>query len=77
MRVCYNKLWKLLIDKGMSRTELIRRTGITTNAMAHMGKNEDVRVGVLVKICSVLGCTFDDIVELLPDEDKNKGGGCP
>lgn len=66
MAVCYNKLWKLLIDKSMSRTQLIKAAGISTNAMAKLGKNEDVRVEVLVKICSVLNCTMDDIMELVP-----------
>lgn len=75
MRVCYNKLWKLLIDKGMYRTDLVREAGVTTNVIAHMGKNEDIRVSALVKICSVLGCTFDDIMEILPDEDLPEGGG--
>ena len=59
MPVCYNKLWKILIDRGMS---------ITTNAMAKLGKNEDVRVEVLVKICRTLSCTLDDIVDILPDD---------
>lgn len=67
MAVCYNKLWKLLIDKGMSKTQLIKASGITTNAMAKMGKNEDVRVETLVKICSVLNCTLDDIIDLVPE----------
>lgn len=67
MVVCYNKLWKLLIDKGMSKTQLIKASGITTNAMAKMGKNEDVRVETLVKICSVLNCTLDDILDLVPE----------
>lgn len=68
MPVCYNNLWKILIDKGMSKTDLIRASKITTNAMAKLGKNEDVRVEVLVKICKTLNCTLDDIVEILPDE---------
>lgn len=68
MPVCYNNLWKILIDKGMSKTDLIRASKITTNAMAKLGKNEDVRVEVLVKICKALHCTLDDIVEILPDE---------
>ncbi|MCD7804817.1 MAG: helix-turn-helix transcriptional regulator [Oscillospiraceae bacterium] len=67
MSVSYNRLWKLLIDKEMSKTEVIQKAGISTNAMAHLGKNEDVRVSVLVKICAVLGCTFDDIMEIKPD----------
>lgn len=69
MAVCYNKLWKLLIDKGMSKTQLIKASGITTNAMAKMGKNEDVRVETLVKICSVLNCTLDDILDLVPENE--------
>lgn len=65
MAVSYNKLWKLLIDKNMSKTQLIKAAKISTNAMAKLGKNEDVRVEVLVKICSVLECTIDDIMDLV------------
>lgn len=68
MAVCYNKLWKLLIDKSMSKTQLIKAAKISTNAMAKLGKNKDVRVEVLVKICQTLHCTLDDIVEILPSE---------
>ena len=57
MAVSYNKLWKLLIDKNMSKTQLIKAAKISTNAMAKLGKNEDVRVEVLVKIW-VLECTM-------------------
>lgn len=67
MAVCYNKLWKILIDRNMSKTQLIKAAKISTNAMAKLGKNEDVRVGTLVKICDTLGCTIDDIMEINPD----------
>ena len=70
MAICYNKLWKILIDKHMSKTQLIKGAKISTNAMARLGKNEDVRVEVLVKICSVLGCTIDDIMEIIPEEKE-------
>ena len=63
MAVSYNKLWKLLIVKNMSKTQLIKATGITTNAMAHLGKNDDIRIGVLIRICEVLDCKIDDIVD--------------
>ena len=63
MAVSYKKLWKLLIDKNINKTELIRKTGITSNAMAKMGKNETVQLDVLIKICKVLDCKIDDIVE--------------
>lgn len=72
MAVNYNRLWKLLIDLNMSKTELIKKAGISTNAMAHLGKNEDVRVEVLVKICSALECTMDDIIEIVPSETEVK-----
>ena len=75
MAVSYNKLWKLLIDKGMSKTQLIKAAKISTNAMAKLGKNEDVRVEVLVKICGVLGCTLDDIMDLIPNENGGNGNG--
>ena len=68
MAVRYNKLWKLLIDKGMTKTQLIKAAGISTNAMAKLGKNEDVRVEVLGKICRTLECTMDDIMEIVPNE---------
>lgn len=68
MAACYNKLWKILIDRGMSKTQLIKAAQISTNAMAKLGKNEDVRVEVLVKICGVLNCSIDDIMDIIPKE---------
>lgn len=67
MAVSYNRLWKLLIDKGMNKTQLIKEAQISTNAMAKLGRNENVRVDVLVKICSILDCTMDDIIDVIPD----------
>ena len=69
MAVCYNKLWKILIDRGMSKTQLIKAAKISTNAMARLGKNEDVRIEVLVKICGALDCSLDDIVDIIPDKN--------
>lgn len=68
MPVSYNKLWKLMIDKNINKTKLREEAGISSNAVAKMGKNEDVRVEVLVKICRYLNCTVDDIMEILPNE---------
>ena len=70
MKVNYDKLWIILKDRGMLKTDLIREAKISTNAMARLGKNEDVRIGVLGKICSVLGCSLDDIVDFIPEKDK-------
>ncbi|MBP3891130.1 MAG: helix-turn-helix domain-containing protein [Solobacterium sp.] len=72
MAVSYNKLWKMLIDKNISKTELTHLAGITTNAMAKLGRNEDVRVKTLEKLCTSLDCKLDDIVEFVPDKQKGK-----
>lgn len=64
MAVRYDKLWNILRERNMLKTDLIREAKITTNAMAKLGKNEDVRVEVLAKICNTLGCTLDDIIEI-------------
>ena len=73
MAYSYNKLWKLMIDKKINKTRLRLEAGITSNAMTNMGKDLPVSVEVLAKICRVLNCTIDDIVEILPDEDdENK-----
>ena len=63
MQVNYDKLWKLMIDKKINKTQLSEKAGITTNEMAKMGKNEMVKMETLVKVCKVLDCTVDDIVE--------------
>lgn len=64
----YSKLWDILNERGMMKTELIKAAQISTNAMAKLGKNEEVRIGVLVKICTTLDCKIDDIVEIVPDK---------
>lgn len=64
MIINYNKLWKLLIDRNMSKKDLRLATGMTTNAMAKLGKNENVSTEVLCKICTVLECEIEDIVEV-------------
>ena len=68
MEISYDKLWKLMIDKKINKTQLSDKAGITTNAMAKLGKNETVQVEILLKICKVLECSIEDIVEI-----KNKG----
>lgn len=63
MAVNYDKLWGILNGRGMMKTELIREAKISTNAMAKLGRNEDVRVEILVKIFKALDCKIDDIIE--------------
>lgn len=65
MAVQYNKLWKLLIDKNMMKKELREKAGITTNALAKLGKNEHVSTLVLEKICMALECDITDICEFI------------
>lgn len=67
----YQRLWKLLIDKGMTKTQIRKAAGISTKNLAKMGKGEPVAMETLAKICVALECTLDDIVEI--DSDTEKG----
>ena len=69
MVVCYKKLWKLLIDKNMNKTELRMASGITTTALAKLGRDENVNTEVLAKICKTLDCKIEDIMEMVPDNN--------
>ena len=64
MTVDYKKLWKLLIDKGMKKEDLRKASGITTTAMAKLGRNETVHLDIILKICNALHCEINDVVEL-------------
>ena len=64
MGISYKKLWKLLIDKDINKSQLCEMAGITTNAMAKLGRNESVQVEILAKTCKVLDCNIEDIMEL-------------
>lgn len=64
MNRSYNKLWKLMIDKKMNKTQLRETAKITSNAMAKLGKDESVPVETLEKVCRVLDCTIDDIMDI-------------
>lgn len=63
MPVCYDKLWKLLIDRKMKRTDLKDMAGISFNVLAKMGKGETVSLESLYKICKSLNCNIGDIME--------------
>ena len=65
MAVSYNKLWKMLIDKGMSRTQMRLKAGISTKALAKLGKNESINIDILIKICAALDCDITDIIEIV------------
>jgi len=72
MVISYNKLWKLLIDKGMNKQDLKRVSGVSTASIAKLGKGENIQTDVLLKICNALGCGINDIMETvdaLPKSD--------
>ncbi len=70
MQVSYKKLWKLLIDRNMTRTELRLKAGISSVSLAKLGKDEGMTTNVLVKICSTLKCNIEDIMDVIPDNDE-------
>ena len=74
MSVSYKKLWKLLIDKNMIKKQLREQAGLTTNVIAKLGKDENVSTEVLCKICKALDCGLEDIIEIIPDEEKQSNG---
>ncbi|HOJ49129.1 MAG TPA: helix-turn-helix transcriptional regulator [Bacillota bacterium] len=67
MSVNYNKLWKLLIDKGMTKTDLRIATEMSSTTLAKLGRNENVSMDVLLRICSTLDCNVGDIVDATKD----------
>lgn len=66
----YNKLWKLLIDKGIKKTDLSEITGISRSTITKLVNGENVNTDVLVKICEALNCDISDIVECKKEEDE-------
>lgn len=64
MEISYNRLFKLLIDKGMKKTEFAKVAGLTPGTLAKLSKNQTVSMESLIKICATLDCSFDDIVEI-------------
>ena len=69
MRIQYNKLWKILIDKNMKKVDLREAAEISSNTIAKLGKNELVRMDVLMKIATTLDCKVEDLFETIKDED--------
>ena len=67
MSISYNKLWKLLVDKKMSKADLRKASGIAPNTMTRLRRDEEVTLSVLYKICSVLNVNIGDIMEFTFD----------
>ena len=72
MGMSYNKLWKLLIDKKMKKSDLRKKAGISSSSLAKLTKDENVTTEVLAKICKKLKCDIADIMEFVPDPVEQK-----
>lgn len=70
MKMSYNKLWKLLIDKKMKKSDLRKNAKISSSTLAKLTNDENVTTDVLVRICNELKCDVGDIMEFVPDEIK-------
>lgn len=66
MDVSYNKLFKMLIDKEMKKTEFAKKVGISANTLAKLSKNETVSMDVIIRICRAFDCSVDEIMDILP-----------
>ena len=67
VRISYNKLWKMLIDKEMQKRDLQEAAGISSASIAKLGKSENITTDILIKICDALNCDLDDIMETKRD----------
>ena len=70
MTANYKKLWKMLIDRDMKKKDLAELAGISNTSIAKMGRNENITMDVLVKICTALNCELGDIVEITSNDEK-------
>jgi putative transcriptional regulator len=73
MAISYNRLWKLLVDKKMSKADLRKASGIAPNTMTRLRRDEEVSLPVLCKICEVLDADFGDIMEYVSDRPAKSG----
>jgi len=72
LTISYNKLWKLLIDLNMNKTQLRKVAGLSTNVIARLSKNDSVSMDTLLRICKALHCNVGDIVEVIEESDQLK-----
>jgi DNA-binding Xre family transcriptional regulator len=70
MKISYNKLWKLLIDRKMSKATLRKAVAMSPNTMTKMRRDEEVSMGVLLKIANYLDCDISDMVEFIKEDSK-------
>ncbi|MBS6736319.1 MAG: helix-turn-helix transcriptional regulator [Clostridiales bacterium] len=72
MKMSYKKLWKLLIDKDMKKSDLRKLAGISSSSLAKISKDESVTTAVLLKDCNVFNCKLNNIGETIPDEEETE-----
>ncbi len=72
MAISYNGLWKLLIDKNMKKTDLMDQIGISSGTLAKMGRNEEVALSVLTKICEKYECDYGDLISYVNDKETKR-----
>ncbi len=68
MRISYNKLWKMLIDKEMNKQDLAEKSGVSSASIAKLSKGANITTDVLLKICEAMGCHIEDILETIDDK---------
>ena len=68
----YNRLWIMLINKGMKKTDLLSEAGLNSSALAKMGKNQPVAMDNLEKLCSYFNCRIEDILEYVPNKAESR-----
>jgi len=70
MVISYNKLWKLLIDKKMSKADLRKAAGLAPNTMTRLRRDQEVTISVIYKICTAVGANIGDVMEFLPEAEE-------
>lgn len=72
LKISYNKLWKLLIDKNMNKKTLMEISGVSPSSIAKLGRGENITTDILIKICNALDCRLEDIMESYKEEYINE-----
>ena len=72
MKMSYNRLWKLLIDKGMKKSDLRQVAGVSASSLSKLSKGDNVTIDVVLRICSALDCRVEDIMEAVSDASKEQ-----
>jgi len=70
MAISYLKLWKLLLDKNMKKTDLIKSADISSTTLAKLSKNQPVSMDVMGRICKALSCDIGDVMEMMPENEQ-------